>query len=76
MAIGVGASLVLGASAVLIEAENVPGDGMLDRLNSLWIGERLGYVERLTMVSALSVGHPFTLYSYTPERTRPRSERG
>ncbi len=43
---------------------------MLDRLNSLWIGEQLGYVERLTRVSALSVGHPFTLYSYTPERLR------
>jgi hypothetical protein len=41
---------------------------MLDRLNSLWIGEQLGYVERLTMASALAVGHPFTLYSYTPEK--------
>ncbi len=41
---------------------------MLDRLHSLWIGERLGYLERLTMVSALSVGHPFTLYSYGPEK--------
>jgi len=41
---------------------------MLDSLNSLWIGEQLGYVERLTMVSALSVGHPFTLYSYNPEK--------
>ena len=43
---------------------------MLDRLNSLWIGENLGYVERLTMVSALNVGHPFTLYSYAPEKLR------
>jgi len=41
---------------------------VFDRLNSLWIGEHLGYVERLTMVSALSVGHPFTLYSYTPDK--------
>ncbi len=41
---------------------------MVDRLNSLWIGEQLGYVERLTMASALSVGHPFTLYSYTAEK--------
>jgi hypothetical protein len=41
---------------------------VLDRLNSLWIGENLGYIERLTMVSALSFGHPFTLYSYAPEK--------
>ena len=41
---------------------------MLDPLNSLWIGDKLGYVERLTMISALSVGHPFRLYSYSPER--------
>ena len=37
-----------------------------DPLNSLWIGDKLGYVERLTMISALSVGHPFRLYSYSP----------
>jgi hypothetical protein len=43
---------------------------MLGRLNSLWIGEQLGYIEKLTMVSALSVGHPFTLYSYTAEKLR------
>ena len=43
---------------------------MFDRLNSLWIGEQLGYVERLTMVSALSVGHPFRLYSYSPDKLR------
>ena len=43
---------------------------MLDRLNSLWIGEQLNYVERLTMVSALYVGHPFTLYSYAPSKLR------
>ena len=40
---------------------------MLERLNSLWVGDRLGYIERLCLASALSVGHPFTLYSYTPE---------
>lgn len=41
---------------------------MLDRLNSLWIGEQLGYLERLTIISALAVGHPFTLYSYTKKK--------
>jgi hypothetical protein len=46
------------------------GERMLDRLHSLWIGDELGYLERLTMVSALSVGHPFTLYSYFPEKLR------
>jgi hypothetical protein len=43
---------------------------MLNGLNSFWSGEQLGYLERLTMVSALSVGHPFRLYSYTPEKLR------
>jgi hypothetical protein len=43
---------------------------MIPRLNSLWIGDQLGYVERLTLASALSVGHPFTLYSYTPGKLR------
>jgi hypothetical protein len=39
-------------------------------LNSLWIGEELGYVERLTLISALAVGHSFRLYSYAPDRLR------
>ena len=39
---------------------------MVERLNSLWVGERLGYVERLCLASAVSVGHRFTVYSYTP----------
>jgi hypothetical protein len=43
---------------------------MIPRLNSLWIGDRLGYVEKLTLASALSVGHPFTVYSYTAEKLR------
>jgi hypothetical protein len=41
---------------------------MLERLNSLWIGGELGPIERLSVVSALSVGHPFTIYSYSPEK--------
>jgi hypothetical protein len=43
---------------------------MLPRLNSLWIGEQLGYLEKLTLASALSVGHSFTVYSYTPGKLR------
>jgi len=43
---------------------------MLERLNSLWVGDRLGYVEQLCLASARSVGHEFTLYSYTPDRLR------
>jgi hypothetical protein len=43
---------------------------MIGRLNSLWVGDRLGYIERLCLISALSVGHPFTLYSYTPKTVR------
>ena len=41
---------------------------LLDRLNSLWIGDKLGPIERLTMISALAVGHPFRVYSYEPEK--------
>jgi hypothetical protein len=44
------------------------GGRMLERLNSLWIGVDLGHVERLSVASALSVGHPFTIYSYAPEK--------
>ncbi len=43
---------------------------MLPRLNSLWIGDELGYIEKLTLASALSVGHSFALYSYTPRKLR------
>lgn len=43
---------------------------MLPELNSLWIGDQLGYIEKLTLASALSVGHSFALYSYTPEKLR------
>ncbi len=43
---------------------------MPPRLNSLWIGEQLGYIEKLTLDSALSVGHSFTLYSYAREKLR------
>ncbi len=45
-------------------------DRELPRLNSLWVGERLGYIETLCLQSALALGHPFTLYSYTPEKLR------
>lgn len=40
---------------------------MLERLNSLWVGDSLGYVEQICLASALSVGHKFTLYSYAPD---------
>lgn len=43
---------------------------MLPRLNSLWVGNQLGYLEQLCLVSATTVGHHVTLYSYTPEALR------
>jgi hypothetical protein len=43
---------------------------MLPGLNSLWIGEELGYIEKLTLASALSVGHSFTVYSYASGKLR------
>ena len=41
---------------------------MLERLNSLWVGDSLGYLERLCLASARAAGHPFTLYAYAPEK--------
>lgn len=39
----------------------------LPRLNSLWVGPRLQYLERLCLASAKAVGHEFTLWSYDPD---------
>lgn len=39
-------------------------------LNSLWVGEELTYIERLSLQSALAQGHQFRLHSYTPEKLR------
>ncbi|HTR12056.1 MAG TPA: hypothetical protein VMI72_02080 [Roseiarcus sp.] len=55
--------LSVGAGPAFAAERNVS-----ERLHSLWIGDRLGYIERLSMLSALSVGHLFRLYSYTPEK--------
>lgn len=39
-------------------------------LNSLWVGDELTYVERLSVQSALSHGHRFKLHSYSPDKLR------
>lgn len=39
-------------------------------LNSLWVGDDLTYVERLSLQSALAQGHHFKLHSYSPEKLR------
>jgi len=44
---------------------------MLPRLNSLWVGSEIGWIEELCLRSALAMGHAFTLYSYTPEALGP-----
>jgi len=36
-------------------------------LNSLWVGENLTYIERLSLQSALAHGHKFKLHSYSPK---------
>ncbi|MCB2074252.1 MAG: hypothetical protein KDE49_11160 [Novosphingobium sp.] len=36
-------------------------------LHSLWVGPRLGYLERLCLASATAQGHRFTLWSYDPD---------
>lgn len=59
-----------------MSVQREPGTGMRDigearalpRLCSLWVGDRLGYLEQLCLRSARSVGHEVTLYSYEPER--------
>src|SRR5438270_10250941 len=43
---------------------------MPEMLNSLWFGEQLGYLEQLSIKTALAVGHPYTLYSYEPDTLR------
>ena len=40
----------------------------LPKLNSLWVGQKLSYLERLCLASAKAVGHEFTLWSYDPEK--------
>jgi len=50
--------------------EGLLGFEMLPKFNSLWIGDELGYIERLSIRSALALGHSFTIYSYKPERLR------
>ncbi len=41
---------------------------MLSRLNSLWVGNKIGWIENLCLRSAIAAGHPFTVYSYTPDK--------
>lgn len=43
---------------------------MLKRVNTLWVGDRLGYLEQVCLVSARVVGHPVTLFSYAPDRLK------
>ena len=43
---------------------------MLERLNTLWFGDRLGYLERLSIASAQRQGHEVVLWSYEPDALR------
>ena len=52
-----------------------PWGRMLERLNSLWVGGALGAIERLSVVSALSVGHPFTILFVCAGEARRRAQR-
>ncbi|WP_082992824.1 hypothetical protein [Erythrobacter sp. QSSC1-22B] len=42
-------------------------DKLVD-LHSLWVGPRLGYLERLCLASAAAAGHRLTLWSYKPDQ--------
>src|SRR5579872_6915884 len=39
-------------------------------LNGLWVGDRLGYLEQLCLVSGLACGHAVRLFSYEPKNLR------
>ena len=41
---------------------------MLRVLNSVWVGETLGPLEQLCVLSGLAAGHPYHIYSYEPGR--------
>lgn len=43
----------------------------MKQVASLWIGERLGKIELLSIASFLRTGHSFTLYSYVPIANAP-----
>lgn len=43
---------------------------MLRVLNSVWVGETLGPLEQLCVLSGLAAGHSFHIYSYDPDRLR------
>jgi hypothetical protein len=51
------------ASSKRCSSPNVEGS-MSVKLNTLWVGESLGYMERACLASALAVGHQVALYSY------------
>lgn len=40
----------------------------LATFNSLWVGPRLNYLERLCLASAAAAGHRFVLWSYEPDK--------
>lgn len=40
---------------------------LMEPINTLWFEGRLGYMERLSIATALAQGHPVTIFSYRPE---------
>lgn len=43
---------------------------MLRALNSVWVGETLGPLEQLCVLSGLAAGHSFRIYSYDPHNLK------
>ncbi|QNP42260.1 hypothetical protein H9L15_07720 [Sphingomonas daechungensis] len=39
-------------------------------LNTLWVGDQLGKLEQLCVLSGLAAGHPYHVYSYEPDKLR------
>jgi hypothetical protein len=44
-----------------VKSSNLP-----NTINTLWFGDRLGYLERLSIASFLATGHKVNLFSYEP----------
>src|SRR5437879_1293319 len=44
---------------------------MLDKIQSLWIGDSLSKVEQLSIQSFLNNGHPYVLYTYSNIKNLP-----
>lgn len=53
------------------DTQTEPPPSALPEIASLWIGDRLSWLEQLCLKSFADAGHPTTLYSYSPIENLP-----